>query len=128
MENKEFDNEKRGYLWHENNSTIERKGSFTVEGNKYYGAIVKSHNDNGDSKYEFMVSAGLLHLNEDKKSDKSPEMGGKVTINNQIYKLGCWAKVSEKSGAPFTSLGFQTFEEKVGFDANGSPTTEKAPF
>jgi len=128
MENKEFDNEKRGYLWHENNSTIERKGSFTIDGKKHYGAIVKSHNDNGESKYEFMVSTGLLHLNTDRMSENSPDMGGKVTINNQIYKLGCWAKNSE-NGTPFTSLGFQVFEDKaVGFDANGSPTEEKAPF
>tara|TARA_Y100001938_G_C8081904_1_gene429660 strand:- start:1794 stop:2177 length:384 start_codon:yes stop_codon:yes gene_type:complete len=125
MENK-YDNEKKGYLWHENNSSIERKGSFTIDGQKYYGAIVKSHNDNGDSKYEFMVSAGLLHLNTEKQSEKSPDMGGKVTVNGKVFKLGAWARESEK-GAPYTSLGFQEFEDEIGYDANGSPVVDDKP-
>tara|TARA_R110000803_G_scaffold121315_1_gene189424 strand:+ start:991 stop:1356 length:366 start_codon:yes stop_codon:yes gene_type:complete len=104
-----YDDEKKGYLWHENNSVIERKGSFTIEGKKYYGAIIKSHNDKGEYKYEFMASLGLLHLNEEKQSDKSPDMGGKITLNNKIYKLGCWARESE-GGTPYTSLGFQEAE------------------
>ena len=116
---KKYDNEKTGYLWHEINSTIERKGAFTIDGKKYYGAIVKSHNNDGESKYEFMISSGLLHLNSDKRSDNSPDMGGKITLNGKVYKLGCWAKESE-SGVPFTSLGFQEFEDEVGYDANGS--------
>jgi len=107
---KNYDDEKKGYLWHENNSVIERKGSFTIEGKKYYGAIIKSHNDKGEYKYEFMASLGLLHLNEEKQSDKSPDMGGKITLNNKIYKLGCWAREAE-SGTPYTSLGFQDVED-----------------
>jgi|TARA_R110001599_G_scaffold169606_6_gene359563 hypothetical protein len=108
---RQYDDEKKGYLWHENNSVIERKGSFTIEGKKYYGAIVKSHNDKGEFKYEFMSSLGLLHLNEEKRTEKSPDMGGKVTINNRVYKLGCWARESE-GGSPYTSLGFTEVAEE----------------
>ena len=115
---KQYDDEKKGYLWHENNSVIERKGSFTIDGKKYYGAIVKSHNDKGEYKYEFMASLGLLHLNEEKRSDKSPDMGGKITLNNKVYKLGCWARESE-NGNPYTSLGFTDAEE------NSSEYTER---
>lgn len=109
---KQYDDEKKGFLWHENNSVIERKGSFTIDGKKYYGAIIKSHNDKGEYKYEFMASLGLLHLNEEKRSDKSPDMGGKVTLNNKVYKLGCWARESE-NGTPYTSLGFTDADEVV---------------
>ena len=109
---KQYDDEKKGFLWHENNSVIERKGSFTIDGKKYYGAIIKSHNDKGEYKYEFMASLGLLHLNEEKRSDKSPDMGGKVTLNNKVYKLGCWARESE-NGTPYTSLGFTDADEAV---------------
>jgi|TARA_R110001592_G_scaffold239469_1_gene499403 hypothetical protein len=109
---KQYDDEKKGYLWHENNSVIERKGSFTIDGKKYYGAIIKSHNDKGEYKYEFMASLGLLHLNAEKRSDKSPDMGGKITLNNKVYKLGCWARESE-NGTPYTSLGFTDAEEST---------------
>jgi len=122
----EYEKEKRGYLWHENNSTIERKGTFQVDGVKYYGAIVKSHNNEGEPKYEFMVSLGLMRLKE-KKNEKSPDMSGIVTLNNVKYSLGAWANESEK-GHPYTSLGFTEFEEDVGYDANGSPTNEKPLF
>lgn len=115
------DNEKRGYLWHENDATIERKGTFTIRGKKRYGAIVKSFNSDGEPKYEMMMSIGLLHLNSgNKKSEKSPDMGGKVTIDNEVFKLGCWAKESEQ-GTPFTSLGFQEVEDE-------DESTPKAPF
>ena len=115
---KQYDDELRGYLWHENDSSIERKGSFTIQGKKYYGAIVKSLNDKGEAKYEFVMSLGLLHLNTNKMSEKSPDMGGKVTLNGKIFKLGCWAKESEK-GTPFTSLGFTEVDE----DESSAPTS-----
>ena len=118
--NKQYDEELRGYLWHENDSSVERKGSFTIEGKKYYGAIVKSLNDKGEAKYEFVMSLGLLHLNTNKLSEKSPDMGGKITLNNKVFKLGCWAKESEK-GTPFTSLGFTEVEEEE------NPTTSTNP-
>jgi len=105
------DEEGQGYLWHETDSSVSRKGSFTLQGNKHYGSIVKSHNAKGESKYEFMVSVGLLFLNEDKRSERSPDMGGKITFNGKQYKLGCWAKQSEQ-GTPFTSLGFDELDEE----------------
>ena len=83
----EYNDELQGYLWHENDSVIKRKGSFTIEGTKYYGAIVESKNNLGESKYEFMMSLGLIHLNGEKLDPKSPDMGGKVTHNGKQYKL-----------------------------------------
>ena len=118
------DNEKRGYLWHENNATIERKGTFTLNGVKRYGAIVKSFNSDGEPKYEFMMSCGLLHLNSgNKKNERTPDMGGKVTIDDNIYKLGCWAKESE-NGTPYTSIGLQ----EVNDDEENTSLPDKAPF
>lgn len=96
--------EKRGYLWHETEASIERKGTFQINGEKRYGAIVKSFNNKGEPKYEFMVSTGLLYLNTDRKSPKSANMGGNVTIDGEVYRLGCWANESESG--PYTSLKF----------------------
>ena len=61
---KQYDNEKTGFLWHETDSRVMRKGTLTLDGKKHYVAIVESHNSEGQPKYEFMVSAGLLHINQ----------------------------------------------------------------
>ena len=107
------DNEKKGYLWHETNAQVLRKGTYTINGKKRYGGILKSQNNKGEDKYEFFECVGLLHLNDpqQKKSERSPDMGGKITQDCQTYKLGCWARESEQ-GTPYTSLGFQEIEEE----------------
>ena len=123
---KQYDDEKKGYLWHENDAVIERKGSFVINGEKKYGAIVKSFNAQNEPKYEMMMSIGLLHLNTDKQSDKTPDMGGKVTVDGVVYKQGCWAKES-KDGIPFTSLGFQVVNDQS--NSNEQPVADKkVPF
>tara|TARA_R110002012_G_scaffold189332_3_gene356539 strand:- start:930 stop:1313 length:384 start_codon:yes stop_codon:yes gene_type:complete len=127
MSDKQYDDEKKGYLWHENDSTIERKGSFVINGEKKYGAIVKSFNAQGEPKYEFMMSTGLLHLNAEKQSEKTPDMGGKVTIDQVVYKLGCWAKESN-SGTPFTSIGFQEVKEDQNKNDQSVDYSKKIPF
>ena len=125
MEDKQYDDEKKGYLWHENDATIERKGSFVINGEKKYGAIVKSFSKQGQPKYEMMMSICLMHLNSDKTNERTPDMGGKVTIDGVIYKLGCWAKETS-NGNPFTSLGFREVQE----DENNSDSeiAKKIPF
>ena len=93
---------------------------------KKYGAIVKSFNAQNEAKYEMMMSIGLLHLNTDKQSDKTPDMGGKVTVDGVVYKQGCWAKES-KDGIPFTSLGFQEVNDQS--NGNEQPVADKkVPF
>jgi len=124
---RQYDDEKKGYLWHENDATIERKGSFVINGEKKYGAIVKSFNAQGEPKYEFMMSTGLLHLNAEKQSEKTPDMGGKVTIDQVVYKLGCWAKESN-SGTPFTSIGFQEVKEDQNKNDQSVDYSKKIPF
>ena len=126
MSDKQYDDEKKGYLWHENSAVIERKGPFVINGEKKYGAIVKSFDKQGEAKYEMMMSIGLLHLNNEKRSDKTPDMGGKVTIDGVVYKQGCWAKES-KDGTPFTSIGFQEMTED-GNTADVDAMAKKIPF
>ena len=124
---KQYDDEKKGYLWHENDAVIERKGSFVINGEKKYGAIVKSFGKQGEAKYEMMMSIGLLHLNTDKTNDRTPDMGGKVTIDGVVYKQGCWAKETS-NGSPFTSLGFREVEEDQNSHNVGSDLAKKIPF
>jgi len=118
---KEYDNELQGFLWYENNAVIHRKGSLTINGEKKYVAIVESKNDKGDSKYELMMSVGLVHTNteEEKMKPTSPDIGGKVTIDGTVYKFGGWKKES-KGGAPYTSCSLRL--------DNSTANTEKVPF
>jgi len=109
----QYDNEKTGFLWHETNSTVMRKGSLTLDGKKHYVAIIESYNDRGEPKYEFMMSAGLLHVNQqhEKVSENSPDIGGAVMINDQVFKLGGWKKMSKKN-QEYTSISIKPKEEQ----------------
>lgn len=115
MEYKKEDREGSGYLWRESegNAVIIEKGTFTLNGRSRYGGIIKSRNRDGKEKLEFFECIGLLHINDpnNKMNERTPDRGGKVTIDKQIYKLGCWNKETTE-GAPYTSIGFRKFEEK----------------
>ena len=54
-----------GTLWTETESVIHKKGSIThrVTGEKRYIAICESKNNEGKSKYELMMSLGLIYVN-----------------------------------------------------------------
>mgnify|MGYP003150154563 CR=1 FL=1 len=125
MEDKQKDKELRGYLWHETGSTILRKGNLQIEGEELYSAIIKSKNKKGEDKYELMISVGLLHLNTEKKSDKSPDIGGPITWNKNQYKFGGWKKMSEK-GTEYTSVSLRVKDDE---DTAALKTeVEEAPF
>ena len=128
MEYKKEDREGSGYLWRENSSdsTVIEKGTFTLNGRVRYGGIIKSKNNDGQEKLEFFECIGLLHINDasSKMSEKTPDKGGKVTIDNEIHKLGCWDKESSE-GIPFTSIGFKKFDENY---TAPNVKKENAPF
>ena len=107
---KEYDNELTGYLWHETGSSVMRKGTVQVKGQKKYAAIIKSTNNVGEEKYELMISAGLLHVNAVKTSERSPDISGTVTIDGLVLKMGGWRKVSDK-GDEYTSVSFREKDE-----------------
>mgnify|MGYP003146057455 FL=1 len=116
MEYKKEDREGSGYLWREseNNAQIIEKGTFTLNGRVRYGGMIKSRNRDGQEKLEFFECIGLIHINDPEKklNEKTPDRGGKVTIDNEVYKLGCWNKETEQ-GAPYTSIGFRKFVDNT---------------
>jgi len=103
----DYDDNMRGYLWHETDSKVLRKGKMKIQGKEYYTAIVESTNDKGKKKYECMVSVGLLHINapEDKRNPKAPDISGPITFKDsgKQYKFAGWRKIS-KEGSEFTSV------------------------
>ena len=86
MDDKQYDKELKGFLWHETGSTVIRKGTMQINGEEIYSAIVKTK-VKGEDKYELMVSAGLLHLNEEKKSERSPDI---VVHNLEQCSVQVW--------------------------------------
>ena len=135
---KQYDNEKTGFLWHENgNSSVMRKGTLTLNGKKHYVAIIESHNSEGQPKYEFMVSAGLLHINQEheKVSANSPDIGGAISIPSsgsgsgstepRVFKLGGWKKMS-KNNQEYTSISIKEKEEEK--QVRKEPDMSHVPF
>ena len=119
---KDYENDGYGSMWLEQNAKVVRKGSFQLEGKKFYGLVIEKQNQQGDTQYEMYVAMGLLHINkaEEKISEKSPDMGGRVRIPfGKTYKLGIWAKESEK-GVPYSSLGFTEVDD-VNEDEESEP-------
>ena len=126
---KQYDNEKTGFLWHETDSTVMRKGTLTLDGKKHYVAIVESHNSEGQPKYEFMVSAGLLHINQEheKVSENSPDIGGAISLGESFktFKLGGWKKMS-KNNQEYTSISIKEKEEEQ--QVRKEPDMSHVPF
>jgi len=126
---KQYDNEKTGFLWHETDSTVMRKGTLTLDGKKHYVAIVESHNSDGQPKYEFMVSAGLLHINQEheKVSENSPDIGGAISLGESFktFKLGGWKKMS-KNNQEYTSISIKEKEEEQ--QVRKEPDMSHVPF
>ena len=124
---KQYDNEKTGFLWHETDSRVMRKGTLTLDGKKHYVAIVESHNSEGQPKYEFMVSAGLLHINQEheKVSENSPDIGGAISLNSSVYNLGGWKKMS-KNNQEYTSISIKEKEEEQ--QVRKEPDMSHVPF
>ena len=137
MEDNNFDKDNYGSMWIEKDAKVVRKGSFFLEGHKFYGMVVEKVNDKGQTQYEFYQSLGLLHINkpEEKLSSNSPDMGGRVKsplwgqkdkenkLAFKTWKLGLWARESE-SGVPYSSLGLQEIDE-VNDDLDTPPNEPK---
>lgn len=123
--NKPFEKkEKEGYLWHETESKVIRKGSILLKkadgydgkDDELYASIIKT-NVNGQDKYELCISVGLLYINDDesKRTENSPDISGPITINNVAYKCGGWQHVSEKNGREYTKVQLTPKAPKTSF-------------
>ena len=81
-----------GSFFHETKVTVPRKGKFKLNGKLRYGAILKYTDKDDNAKYELVQSLGLIHYNkpEDKRHEKTPDIGGKITIidTGQVLNLG----------------------------------------
>ena len=119
--------EGQGSLWHENNCKVIRKGKIKIQNEERYASILEYTNNGGEKKYELSISVGLLYLNkpEDKKSEKSPDIGGAITFNDTKYTFGGWRNVRD-NGDEWTGIQLKPKEENS-FGNQGINNDEK-PF
>ena len=103
-----------GALFNDDKVSIVRKGTIKINDELRYASIIKFETPNSDEpKYELSLSVGLLHVNDadSKKSHKSPDISGSITVDGQSYKFGGWSQVSDK-GVKYTSVGITQSEKK----------------
>ncbi len=105
--------ENTGSLFHETKVTVPRKGKMKIGNTEQYGAILKYVDKNGNEKYELVASLGLLHYNppESKRTEGTPDIGGKITYNNTVYKCGGYANQTQ-TGIEYTKLLFTPYDEE----------------
>jgi len=103
-----------GALFNDDKVSIVRKGTIKINNELRYASIIKFETPNSDEpKYELSLSVGLLHVNDadSKKSHKSPDISGSITVDGQSYKFGGWSQISDK-GVKYTSVGITQSEKK----------------
>lgn len=103
--------EGEGALWQESEAEVLFKGSVLWEGKDKYITIIRSRNADGKSKLEVLQSIGLVYQNDDDKfSDKSPDISGPVTVDKKSFRFSGWKKETE-SGPPLLSVSFTEKKE-----------------
>lgn len=111
----ELQNAWSGTLWRETESVIHVKGSITHKqtGEKRYVALCESKNNEGKSKYELLMSLGLVYVNsaDNKFSDASPDVSGTVKLDLEDWKFASWKKESEQ-GVPYSSVSLSPPKKK----------------
>ena len=107
----DYDDNLTGAFFMESKSDVIQRGFLQINGEKKYAIIVESRNDKDEKKYEIFTSCGLIFYQDEseKRSSKSPDVGGRITIDEQKYKFGGWNKVSHTSGKEFTSCSLKPF-------------------
>ena len=65
------------------------------------------------------TNKGIIFLEEDKKTEKSPDYTGKVNVEGAEFRVAGWKRVS-KNGKPFISLAVsdpEEYKQKSGYDS-----------
>ena len=94
-----------GALFKDDKVEVVRKGKIMINNKMRYASIIKYEPPNEKPKYELSISVGPLYINkeEDKKSDKSPDISGPISIDGKQYKFGGYKQTSKK-GIEYTSV------------------------
>lgn len=118
-----------GALFQDDKVEIVRKGKIIIDNKLRYASIIKYQLPNEKPKYELSISAGPLYINqeEDKKSEKSPDISGPISIDGKQYKFGGYRQTSKK-GIEYTSVLLYEKEDNDYPFPKKEDTDEDLPF
>ena len=103
--------ELEGTLWVEDAKVL-GKGKIRVNNHDQHYAIIESKTRDGSKMYEVMVSLGLVYFNapEDKKSEKSPDISGTISVAGQKMRASFWNNTSQ-AGKEYISAKLKPAED-----------------
>jgi uncharacterized protein (DUF736 family) len=100
------DKELKGSLFVDRDVEVVKKGTIQINGKKKYVSLLKCRSQNGDEIYEISISAGRVFVNNQKTNEKSPDMGGNITVDGVAYKFGGWNNI-DKRGQTYLGCNLQ---------------------
>ena len=118
----DYDNTNSGALFNAANQKLVRAGDVDVNGTSERLAIVLTETKNGKTIFEVYQKVGAIFTNDDKKTDKHPDVGGKIEVGGQEYYMSGWKKLS-KNDVNYTSVSL-TPKEADGYSGPENPTEE----
>jgi uncharacterized protein (DUF736 family) len=103
---------------------IIRQGPVNIQGHDEQLMIAQVTAKNHQKFYEVYQKVGAIFPNDDKHSENSPDMSGKITYGGMELRIAGWKKESER-GIKFTSIGI-SIPEAAG-PAPEEPADEPLP-
>lgn len=112
----EQDNNLKGAMFTDNDCEIIYKGTIMINGDTRYYSLIRAKTQKGEDVIELAMSTGRVYINnaEDKKSDKTPDVGGNIHIDGVKYKFGGWNNVA-KSGQNYLGVSLRKADEGIPF-------------
>ncbi len=83
---------------------IIRQGPVNIQGDDTQLMIAQVTTKNHEKFYEVYHKVGAIFANDDKNSENSPDMSGKIDYMGLEMRIAGWKKTSER-GIKFTSIG-----------------------
>jgi hypothetical protein len=111
----DYDDTNRGALFNASNQKLIRRGPVNINGEPLEIAIVQTKTKNGKIVFEVYQKIGAVFTNDDKTSEKSPDMSGTVEFQNREWQMAGW-KSEGRSGTPYTSVAISEKQTSDGGD------------
>lgn len=77
--------------------------------------------------FEQKDNTGVAFPEEEKKSERHPDLTGSATVNGQKVRVAIWKKES-KAGKPYLSIAFSEFKTAGNQSSGGSDSSESFDF
>ncbi len=107
----DYDNTNRGALFPTADRALIRQGQVHFGPTAEDIAVVKATTKTGKTIFEVYQKIGAVFANIDKKTEKAPDMSGKVSYSGVEYQMAGWAQTSQ-NGLKYTSVAVTPPEDQ----------------